>query len=79
MTEEQDVINIADLFMKNSAGEGEKEDFWTGAAQDMLVAIMGSKSISSVAVSSSTSSIAHSLSLVESVLQIEPNVSCGVP
>lgn len=40
MTEEQDVINIADLFMKNSAGEGEKEDFWTGAAQDMLVAIM---------------------------------------
>lgn len=40
MTEEQDVINIADLFMKNSAGEGEKEDFWTGAAQDLLVAIM---------------------------------------
>ncbi len=40
MTEEQDVINIADLFMKNSAGEGEKDDFWTGAAQDMLVAIM---------------------------------------
>lgn len=40
MTEEQDVINVADLFMKNSAGEGEKEDFWVGAAQDMLVAIM---------------------------------------
>lgn len=40
MVEEQDVINIADLFMKNSAGEGEKEDFWTGAAQDLLVAIM---------------------------------------
>lgn len=40
MTEEQDVINVADLFMKNSAGEGEKEDFWSGAAQDMLVAIM---------------------------------------
>lgn len=40
MTEEQDVLNVADLFMKNSAGEGEKEDFWTGAAQDMLVAIM---------------------------------------
>ncbi|MGN0537598.1 MAG: VirD4-like conjugal transfer protein, CD1115 family, partial [Acutalibacteraceae bacterium] len=40
MTEEQDVLNIADLFMKNSAGEGEKEDFWSGAAQDMLVMIM---------------------------------------
>lgn len=40
MREEQDVINVADLFMKNSSGEGEKEDFWTGAAQDMLVAIM---------------------------------------
>lgn len=40
MTEEQDVLNVADLFMKNSAGEGEKEDFWSGAAQDMLVAIM---------------------------------------
>lgn len=40
MMEEQDVLNVADLFMKNSAGEGEKEDFWTGAAQDMLVAIM---------------------------------------
>ena len=40
MVEEQDVLNIADLFMKNSAGEGEKEDFWSGAAQDMLVMIM---------------------------------------
>ncbi|MDD6490221.1 MAG: type IV secretory system conjugative DNA transfer family protein [Clostridia bacterium] len=40
MREEQDVLNIADLFMKNSAGEGEKEDFWAGAAQDMLVMIM---------------------------------------
>lgn len=40
MSEEQDVLNIADLFMKNTAGEGEKEDFWSGAAQDMLVAIM---------------------------------------
>lgn len=40
MTEEQDVLNVADLFMKNSAGDGEKEDFWSGAAQDMLVAIM---------------------------------------
>jgi len=40
MTEEQDVIDVADLFMKNTAGSGEKEDFWSGAAHDMLVAIM---------------------------------------
>lgn len=40
MSEEQDVLNVADLFMKNTAGDGEKEDFWIGAAQDMLVAIM---------------------------------------
>lgn len=40
MSDEQDVLNIADLFMKNTAGDGEKEDFWSGAAQDMLVAIM---------------------------------------
>lgn len=40
MREEQDVLNVADLFMKNSAGDGEKEDFWSGAAQDMLVMIM---------------------------------------
>lgn len=40
MTEEQDVLNVADLFMKNSAGEGEKDDFWSGSAQDLLVSIM---------------------------------------
>ncbi len=40
MSEEQDVLNVADLFMQNSAGDGEKADFWTGAAQDLLVAIM---------------------------------------
>ena len=40
MKEEQDVINVADLFMKNSAEEGEKADFWVGAAQDLLVAVM---------------------------------------
>jgi len=40
MTNEQDVLDIADLFMKNSAGEGEKDDFWTGSAQDLLTAIM---------------------------------------
>ena len=40
MVKEQDILDVADLFMKNSAGEGEKEDFWSGAAQDMLVMIM---------------------------------------
>ncbi len=40
MKEEQDVLSVADLFMKNSAGEGEREDFWIGSAQDLLVAIM---------------------------------------
>lgn len=40
MVSEQDVLNVADLFMKNSAGEGEKEDFWSGSAQDLLVMIM---------------------------------------
>ncbi|MEG0614213.1 MAG: type IV secretory system conjugative DNA transfer family protein [Oscillospiraceae bacterium] len=40
MTEEQDVLSVADLFMKNTAGEGEKEDFWSGSAQDLLVSIM---------------------------------------
>ena len=40
MNEMQDVLEVADLFMKNSAGDGEKEDFWSGAAQDLLVMIM---------------------------------------
>lgn len=40
MTSEQDVLNIADLFMKNSLGEGEHEDFWSAAAQDLLVCCM---------------------------------------
>lgn len=40
MSEMQDVLEIADLFMKNSAGDGENEDFWSGASQDLLVMIM---------------------------------------
>lgn len=40
MVSEQDVLSIADLFMKNSAGDNDKEDFWSGAAQDLLFAIM---------------------------------------
>ena len=40
MVTEQDCISIANLFMANSAGEGEKADFWASAAEDLLVAIM---------------------------------------
>ncbi len=40
MVSEQDVLSVADLFMKNSAGDNDKEDFWSGAAQDLLIAIM---------------------------------------
>jgi type IV secretion system protein VirD4 len=40
MTSEQDVIDIADLFMKNSAGDGEEDNFWSGGAQDLLTALM---------------------------------------
>lgn len=40
ITSEQDVVNIASLFMKNTAGEGEKSDFFSEAAGKLLVAIM---------------------------------------
>lgn len=36
---EQDVLEMATLFMKNSAGKGEKEDFFTGSAQELLTCI----------------------------------------
>lgn len=37
---EQDVVNVASLFMKNTAGDGEKEDFFSGAALKLLIALM---------------------------------------
>ena len=40
ITSEQDVVNIANLFMKNTAGEGEKSDFFSEAAGKLLVALM---------------------------------------
>ena len=40
ITSEQDVVNIASLFMKNTAGEGEKSDFFSEAAGKLLVALM---------------------------------------
>ncbi len=40
ISSEQDVVDIAALFMKNTAGEGEKEDFFSGAALKLLTALM---------------------------------------
>lgn len=40
VTSEQDVVRIASLFMKNTAGEGEKSDFFSEAAGKLLVALM---------------------------------------
>ena len=40
ITSEQDVVNIASLIMKNTAGEGEKSDFFSEAAGKLLVAVM---------------------------------------
>ena len=40
VTSEQDVVDLAALFMKNTAGDGEKEDFFTGAASKLLTALM---------------------------------------
>lgn len=37
---ELDVLNIADLFMKNTAGKGEKEDIWVNSAKDLLITCM---------------------------------------
>ncbi len=40
ITSEQDVVKIATLFMKNTAGEGEREDFFSQAALKLLIALM---------------------------------------
>lgn len=40
VTSEQDVVRIANLFMKNTAGDGEKADFFSEAAGKLLVALM---------------------------------------
>lgn len=39
MHNEQDVLEVSTLFMQNSAGEGEKEDFFTGSARELLTCI----------------------------------------
>lgn len=40
MVTDTDAINVADLFIKNTAGEGEKDDFWSASAKEMLFMIM---------------------------------------
>lgn len=40
ITNEDDVVNIASLIMKNTAGEGEQEDFFSGSALKLLIALM---------------------------------------
>lgn len=37
---ENDILNLADMFMKASAGDGQKTDFWTGSALQMLSAVL---------------------------------------
>lgn len=39
MSSEQDVIEVCSLFMSASAGEDEKEDFWVGTAEELLIAV----------------------------------------
>lgn len=39
MHDEQDVLEVCTLFMKNSAGEGEREDFFTASALELLTCI----------------------------------------
>lgn len=39
MHDEQDVLEVATLFMQNSAGEDEREDFFTGSALELLTCI----------------------------------------
>ena len=40
INDEQDVLNIADLFIKNTAGKDEKEDMWSSSAKNLLVTCM---------------------------------------
>lgn len=40
MTSEQDVVDIADLFIKTTLEDGEKPDFWVTAAKKLLTAVL---------------------------------------
>jgi type IV secretion system protein VirD4 len=40
ITSEDDILNIADLFIKNASGEHSQEDYWKLSAKDLLVVVM---------------------------------------
>ena len=40
VTNENELLNLAKLFMNSTAGEGDKKDFWTGSAEKLLFTVM---------------------------------------
>ncbi len=40
VTNENELLNLANLFMESTAGEGERADFWTGSAEKLLFTVM---------------------------------------
>lgn len=40
ITQEQDIVVLANTFINASAGDDDKEDFWSGSAKSLLTAIM---------------------------------------
>ena len=40
VTNENELLNLAKLFMNSTSGEGDKKDFWTGSAEKLLFTIM---------------------------------------
>lgn len=40
VTNENELLNLAKLFMNSTAGEGDKQDFWTGSAEKLLFTVM---------------------------------------
>ena len=40
VTNENELLNLAKLFMSSTAGEGDKQDFWSGSAEKLLFTVM---------------------------------------
>ena len=40
VSNENELLNLAKLFMNSTSGEGDKKDFWTGSAEKLLFTIM---------------------------------------
>ena len=40
VTNENELLNLAKLFMNSTAGEGDKQDFWSGSAEKLLFTVM---------------------------------------